>query len=58
MIIKEYNYFDDKPIITTNISSTNQEFISYETIKVGQILSCIIKNIEQNTLHVTINKYI
>ena len=58
VIIKEYNFFDDKPIITTNISSNNEEFISYETIKVGQFLSCLIKHIEQNILFVTINKYI
>ena len=58
VIIKEYNFFDDKPIITTNISNSDQEFISYDTIKVGQFLSCLIKHIDQNTLHVTINNYI
>ena len=58
VMIKEYNFFDDRPIITTNLSSTNGEFISYETIKVGQFVTCLIKHIEQNTLHVTINKYI
>jgi len=58
VIIKEYNYFDDKPIITTNISNLNQEFISYDTIKIGQILSCLIKHIDQNTIYVTINNYI
>ena len=58
VIIKEYNFFDDRPIITTHISNSNEEFISYETIKVGQFVSCFIKNIEQNTLHITINKYI
>ena len=58
VIIKEYNYFDDKPIITTNISNLNQEFISYDTIKIGQFLSCLIKHIDQNTIYVTINNYI
>ena len=58
VIIKEYNFFDDKPIITTNISNIDEEFISYETIKVGQFVSCLIKHIDQNTLHVTINNYI
>ena len=58
VIIKEYNFFDDRPIITTNLSSTNEEFISYETLKVGQFVTCLIKHIEQNTLHITINKYI
>ena len=58
VIIKEYNFFDDKPIITTNLSNSNQGFISYETIKIGDIESCLIKHIDQNTLHVTINNYI
>ena len=58
VIIKEYNFFDDKPIITTNISNQNQDFISYETIKVGQFLTGKIKHIDQNTLHIIINNYI
>ena len=58
VIIKEYNFFDDKPIITTNLSKQNQDFISYETIKVGQFLSGVIKHIDQNTLHIIINNYI
>ena len=58
VIIKEYNFFDDKPIITTNISNTNEEFISYDTIKIGQFVSCLIKHIDQNTIYVTINNYI
>ena len=58
VVIKEYNFFDDKPIITTNISNSEQGFISYETIKVGDFVSCQIKHIDPKTLHVTINKYI
>ena len=58
VVIKEYNFFDDKPIITTNISNSEEGFISYDTIKVGDFVSCLIKHIDPKTLHVTINKYI
>lgn len=43
LIIKEYIFLDDKPIIIKNISNSNEEFISYATIKIGQILSYLIK---------------
>ena len=58
VIIKEYNYFDDKPIITTNIPKDTQDFISYETLKVGQFITGVIHHIDQNIIYVTINNYI
>ena len=58
VIIKEYNYFDDKPIITTNIPKDSEDFISYDTLKVGQFITGIIHHIDQNTIYVIINNYI
>ena len=52
---KEYNYFDDKPIITSNIPKEGEEFISYETLKVGQFITGIIHHIDQKTIYLTIN---
>ena len=58
VVIKEYNYFDDKPIITSNIPKEGEEFISYETLKVGQFITGIIHHIDQNTIFIKINNYI
>jgi len=58
VMIKEYNYFDDKPIITTNIPKETEDFISYETIKVGQFITGIIHHLDSKTIYLTINNYI
>ena len=58
VIIKEYNYFDDKPIITTIIPKDNTDFVSYESLKVGQFITGIIHHIDQKTIYITINNYI
>ena len=58
VIIKEYNYFDDKPIITTNIPKDTTDFVSYESLKVGQFITGIIHHIDQKTIYITINNYI
>ena len=58
VIIKEYNYFDDKPIITTNIPKDTTDFVSYESLKVGQFITGIIHHIDQKTIYITINKII
>ena len=58
VIIKEYNYFDDKPIITTNIPKDTTEFVSYESLKVGQFITGLIHHIDQKTIYLTINNYI
>ena len=56
VLIKEYNYFDDKPILTTK--TEKDDFISYETLKVGQFITGTIHHIDQNTIFVLINNYI
>ena len=58
VIIKEYNYFDDKPIITTDIPKESDNFISYETMKVGQFITGVINHIDQKVIYITINNYI
>ena len=58
VIIKEYNYFDDKPIITTNIPKESEDFISYETLQVGQFITGIIHHLDSKTIYLTINNYI
>ena len=55
VIIKEYNYFDDIPIIT---ALNKNDLLTYSSIKVGQIVQCKIKQINIDDIDITINNFI
>ena len=55
VIIKEYNYFDDIPIIT---ALNKNDLLTYSSIKVGQIVQCKIKQINKDDIDITINNFI
>ena len=55
VLIKEYNYFDDIPIIT---ALNQKELLTYSSIKVGQFVQCKIKQINQDDIDIIINNFI
>ena len=55
VLIKEYNYFDDNPIITLIQPS---ELLTYNTLKIGQFLDVKIKNISDSQITCLISNYI
>ena len=61
--IKEYNYFDDCPIVecisNDTSNSNNSNMITWDTLHIGQSVQCIIKEVNSNNdIIVKLNSYI
>ena len=58
--IKEYNYFDDCPIVECiSNDNNNNNIITWDTLYIGQHVQCIIKEVNSNNdIIVKLNSYI
>lgn len=60
--VKEYNYFDDCPIvecISNDSNSSSNNMITWDTLHIGQSVQCTIKEVNSNNdIIVKLNSYI
>ena len=56
--VKEYNFFDDRPILTAKSSEIDKNIYTWENICIGQILEGTITNLTKEDIYIRINHFI
>ena len=58
VMVKEYNFFDDKPMLTAKKESIDREFLTWKNLKVGKFLNGVIKEILSDKIIIKLNRFI
>ena len=58
VIVKEYNFFDDKPILSAKKESIGGDFLTWKSMKVGNFVRGTVKEILSDKLIIKLNTII
>lgn len=58
VVVKEYNFFDDKPILTARSDSISREFLNWKNLTVGKFVKGVVKEILSDKIILKLNSFI